>query len=168
MTTLQILLMEAAYLIFFAAVVYLTRPSLRRITGSLAGGAASGLVALSMISIAEANGWWSIPSRSAQYFWPQLFAGFAISMAPTFLIIWRISRRFAWRGLAIFLGAVALIGPPRDYMIASFFPEWMVFSPGFVPVLADEATYIGMVVVGYSVMRLVAGPDDRDFLASRK
>jgi hypothetical protein len=53
-------------------------------------------------------------------------------------------------------------------MIASSFPEWMVFSPGFVPVLADEATYIGMVVAGYSVMRSVAGPDDRDFLARTK
>lgn len=165
MTTLQIVLMEGAYLIFFAIVIYLTGPSLRRIAGSLAGGAASGLIALSMIGIAEASGWWSIPSRSARYFWLQLFAGFTVSMSPTFLIIWRVSRRFTWRGLAIFLGAVAVIGPPRDYMIARSFPEWMVFSPGVMPIFADELTYIGMVVAGYVVMRLVAGPDDQDTVA---
>jgi hypothetical protein len=86
-------------------------------------------------------------------------------MAPTFLILWRVVRRFSWRGLAIFLMAVAVIGPPRDYLIARSFPEWMVFSPGIVPVLIDAVTYVGMVAVGYLVMRWVAGRDDTDALA---
>ena len=154
--------MEGAYLIFFGVVIYLTRASTRRVAGSLAGGAAAGLIALSMIEVAEANGWWSIPSGSVSYFRLQLFVGIAVSMAPTFLIVWRVVRRFGWRGLAIFLASVAVIGPPRDYLIAKSFPEWMVFSPGIIPVLADAVTYVGMIAAGYAVMRYVAGPDDKD------
>jgi hypothetical protein len=56
------------------------------------------------------------------------------------------------------VGFVAFIGPPRDYLIAAKFPKWMVFAPGVAPILADAATYIGIVVVGHSVMRLIAGP----------
>jgi hypothetical protein len=48
-------------------------------------------------------------------------------------------------------------------LYAAKYPEWMVFAPGFAPVLADAATYVGIVAVGHAVMRLVAGParDDR-------
>jgi hypothetical protein len=157
--------MEGAYIVFFCGVICLTRASVRRVAGSLAGGAAAGSLAILMIAAAREEGWWSIPSGSVSYFWVQLFVGVAVSMAPTFLILWRVVRRFSWRGLAIFLMAVAVIGPPRDYLIARSFPEWMVFSPGIVPVLIDAVTYVGMVAVGYLVMRWVAGRDDTDALA---
>ena len=52
----------------------------------------------------------------------------------------RVARRFGWRGLAVFVAAVAVIGPPRDYLIAARFPDWMVFAPGVTPILADGAT----------------------------
>src|SRR5256885_2362379 len=120
MTTWQIVLMEGAYLVFFAVVIYFTRANVRRVAGSLAGGAAAGLFALFMIALAGAKGWWNIPSGSASYFRLQLFAGIAVSMAPTFLIVWRVVRRFGLRGLAVFLGAVAVVGPPRDYVIAKW------------------------------------------------
>ena len=41
----------------------------------------------------------------------------------------------------------------------------MVFSPGAAPILADSVTYIGIVVVGHAVMRLVSGPAREDGLA---
>ena len=47
------------------------------------------------------------------------------------------------------------------------FPKWMVFAPGVSPILADAATYIGIVLVGHSVMSLIAGPPTRDHLARR-
>ena len=53
--------------------------------------------------------------------------------------------------------ASAIIARPRDYAIAGAFPAWMTFSPGIAPVLADAAVYALLVVVGYAVMRLVAG-----------
>ena len=51
------------------------------------------------------------------------------------------------------------------YALAATFPAWMTFSPGIAPVLADAAAYALLVVVGYAVMRLVAGPAAADSLA---
>jgi hypothetical protein len=90
-----------------------------------------------------------------------------ISFSSIYLITWRVARRFGWRGLAVFIGAVAVIGPPRDYLIAATFPEWMVFAPGVAPIVADAATYVGIVALGHAVMRLIAGPAREDRLARR-
>ena len=122
---------------------------------------------LGAIALGEAQGWWRVPFTSTPYFLPLLYLGFAISCAPIYLLTWRVARRFGWRGLAVFLGAVAVVGPPRDYLYAATFPEWMVFAPGVAPILADSATYVGIVVVGHAVMRLVAGPAGEDRLAAR-
>ena len=73
-------------------------------------------------------------------------------------------RRFGWRGLAVCLVIVAIIGPPRDYLYAAKYPEWMVFAQGIAPILADAATYVGIVALGHAVMRLVAGPARGDRL----
>ena len=159
--------MTCLYLVALAAVIYFTRATLRRVAGALAGGAAVGFWALGAIALGEAQGWWRVPFASTPYFLPLLYLGFAISCAPIYLVTWRVARRFGWRGLAVFLGAVAVVGPPRDYLYAATFPEWMVFAPGVAPILADSATYVGIVVVGHAVMRLVAGPADEDRLAGR-
>jgi hypothetical protein len=79
-----------------------------------------------------------------------------------------VARRFAWRGLAVFLCAVAVIGPPRDYLIAATFPKWMVFAPGVAPILADATTYVGMVALGHAVMRVISGPANEDRLTRSK
>jgi hypothetical protein len=87
------------------------------------------------------------------------------SLTPIYLVTWRLARRFRWRGLAVFIGSVAVIGPPRDYLIATTFPKWMVFAPGATPILADAVTYVVIVAVGHTVMRLIAGPAIEDQLA---
>ena len=69
----------------------------------------------------------------------------------------------AWPGSVHWI--VAVIGPPRDYLIAATFPKWMVFAPGVIPILADAAAYVGMVAVGHAVMRFIAGPASEDQLA---
>ncbi len=158
MTTLQILLMDCIYLVFLGLLIYFTRATARRVIGALAGGAGAGFVGLGMIALSESQGWWRVPSGSVPYFRLQLFVAFAVSMAPVYLITWRVARRFGWRGLAIFIGGVIVIGPPRDYLVAATFPEWMVFAPGVAPILADAATYLGMMALGHILMRLVAGP----------
>lgn len=165
MTAQQIILMSCGYLIALGAVVYFTHAIARRVMGALAGGAVVGLMALGAIALGEARGWWRVPSGSTPYFLPLLYLGLAISCSPIYLITWRVARRFGWHGLAVFLAAVAVIGPPRDYLIAATFPEWMVFAPGVAPVLADAATYVGIVALGHAVMRLIAGPAGDDRLA---
>ena len=165
MTTLQMLVMIGLYAAALVAVIYFTRAPARRVTGALAGGAAVGLMALGSIKLCETLGWWKIPLASTPYFVFILYVGLAISCAPIYIVTWRVARRFGWRGLALFVVIVAVVGPPRDYLYVATFPKWMVFSPGLAPILADSVTYIGIVLVGHVVMRLVAGPAREDRLA---
>ena len=57
------------------------------------------------------------------------FLGFSVSYAPIALVAWRIERRFGWRGTACSAAAVCVLGPLRDYPIATRYPEFMVFGP---------------------------------------
>lgn len=165
MTTQQIILFSCAYLVEFGSVIYFTRATARRFVGSVIGGAAAGLLGLGAIGLCEGLGWWRVPFVSTPYFLPLFYLGLSISLMPIYLVTWRVARRFGWRGLAVFIGIVTIIGPPRDYLIAAMFPKWMVFAPGAGPVLADGATYAGIVILGHAVMRLIAGPAREDRLA---
>jgi hypothetical protein len=165
MTTQVIILWTCAYLIELCAVIYFTRANTRRFVGALVGGAAAGLLGMGAIALSEAMGWWQIPVASTASFLPLFYVGLAISLTPIYLVTWRLARRFGWRGPAVFIGIVAVIGPPRDYLIAATFPKWMVFAPGVIPILADAAAYVGMVAVGHAVMGLIAGPASKDQLA---
>jgi hypothetical protein len=165
MTTLQMLLMIGLYAAALVAVIYFTRATARRVAGALVGGAAAGLMALGSIKLCETLGWWKIPSASTPYFGFILYVGLAVSCSPIYLVSWRVARRFGWRGLAVFVVVVAVVGPPRDYLYAATFPKWMVFSAGLAPILADSVTYSSIVLVGHIVMRLVAGPAREDRLA---
>ena len=153
------------YLVELAAIIYFTRATSRRVVGAMAGGAVVGLMMLGAIALGKAQGWWQVPFASTPYFLPLLYLGSAISCAPIYLITWRVTRRFGWRGLVVSIGIAAVMGPPRDYWIAAMFPEWMVFAPGLAPILADSATYVAIVVLGHAVMGLLAGPVGRDRLA---
>src|SRR5260370_36817594 len=112
MTTQQIILMTGAYSLALVAAVYFTRATSRRVVGALAGGATVGLMVLGMIALCEAIGWWRVPFASTPYFLLLLYLGLAISCSPIYLITWRVARRFGWRGLAVVLGAAAVIRPP--------------------------------------------------------
>ena len=165
MTTQQILVFTAGYLMALVAAVYFTRASQRRVFGAMAGGIVVGLFAMATIAGCEALGWWRVPMAPTPWFRTLFYLGFVISSAPIYLVTWRVARRFGSRGLALCIGIVAVIGPPRDYLYAAMFPKWMVFSPGIAPVLADSACYIGIVAIGHAVMRWVAGPARADALA---
>ena len=116
MTTQQILLMTGLYLAASVVVIYFTRATARRVVGALVGGAAVALIALRVITLCERLGWWKIPFASTSYFVPLFFLGLAISCTPIYLVTWRVARRFGWRGLAVCVAIVAIVGPPRDYL----------------------------------------------------
>jgi hypothetical protein len=159
-----LLILTGAYFVELVVVIYFTRATLRRVVGALAGGVAVALMSLGMIGLCEALGWWRIPFASTTFLMTMLGIGLAISCSPIYLITWRIARRFGWRGLAVFAGVVIVIGPPRDYLIALKHPEWMVFSPGAAPILADAVAYLGIVLLGHAVMRFVSGASGADVL----
>jgi hypothetical protein len=167
MTTQQLILMAIVYAVALAAAIHFTRATARRVGGALAGGAIVGLMLMGVIVLFESLGWWRVPFGTSQYFPLVLYIGIAISLSPIYLVTWRVARRFGWRGLAICVGIASVIGPPRDYLIAAIYPEWMVFGPGVAPILADSATCAGMVALGHAVMRIVAGPAGGDPLVSR-
>lgn len=166
MTTQQLHLFNAMYLVILVVVAVLTRATARRIAGALTGGVAVGVMALGIITLGERVGWWHMPITWEPYFLTVMLIGSPL-IGFIFLITWRIARRFGWRGLAVCLIAVAIIGPPRDYWYMSRFPEWGAYAPGVAPVLAISAAYVLSAVLGHGVMRLVAGPAREDRLARR-
>jgi hypothetical protein len=164
MTTQQIMIVTCAYLVALVAVVYFTRPTSRRVVGALAGGAVVGFFGIGAIVLGNALGLWRVPITWTPYFLGLFYLGLAISVTPIYLVTWRVARRFGWHGLAVFIGVVAVIGPPRDYLYAATYPAWMVFAPGVAPILADSLAYVGIVAIGHAVMRLIAGPSGEDRL----
>jgi hypothetical protein len=167
MTTQQLHQFNGLYLVALVVVAILTRATARRIAGALAGGTALAFVALGIIAIGEKLGWWHMTITWEPYFLTLLLIDFAISCAAIYLITWRIARRFGGRGLWVVVVVLAVLGPVRDYQYMARFPEWGAYGPGIAPVLAIAATYVIMVVLGQSVMRLVAGPAREDRLARR-
>lgn len=166
MTTQQLHLFNALYLVVLIVVALLTRATAQRIVGSLAGGAAGGVVGLGIIALGERVGWWHMSITWKPYFLTLMLIDFTLC-AFIFLITWRIARRFGCRGLGVVLLFLAVIGPPRDFWYMRRFPEWGSYGPGVAPVLAISATYVILVLLGHGVMRLVAGPAREDRLARR-
>ncbi len=167
MTTNQIIIVTCAYMIVLVAVIYFTRATLWRVVAALAGGAVVGFMGMGAIVLGNTLGLWRAPIFWTPYFLALFYLGLSISVTPIYLVTWRVVRRFGWRGLAVCLVVVAIIGPPRDYLYAAKYPAWMVFAPGVAPILADAATYVGIVAVGHAVMRLVAGPSGADRLRNK-
>jgi hypothetical protein len=167
MTTRQLIWMTLAYLVVLVAVVYFTRATVRRVLGALLGGAVVGVMLLGEIALGESVGWWRAPMASTPSFLTLFCVGAATSCSPIYLVTWRVVRRYGWRGLALCLLVAAAIGPPRDYLIATIYPEWIVFAPGIAPVLAVSAAYVSIVAVGHGIMRLIAGLAQQDRLAQR-
>ena len=157
--------MIAFYLLLTVAVAYFTRAKILRMVGALAGGAVFASVALPALALGERQGWWHLPNSGSWTFQLLLWIGFAVSCVPTYLVLWRVVRRFGGRGLAVCVVICTIIGPPRDYWITAMFPAWMTFAPGITPVLADATLYALLVVIGHVVMRLVVGTAQSDALA---
>jgi hypothetical protein len=164
MTTHQLHLFNALYLVVFVVVAVVTRATMRRIAGALAGGVAAGAVALGLVMVGEWAGWWHMAIPWEPYPLTVMLIGLPL-IGFIFLITWRITRRFGWRGLAVASVVAAVIGPPRDYWYMRHFPEWGSYAPGVAPVFAISAIYVAVVLVGHAVMRVVAGPARQDRLA---
>ena len=158
MTTFEIIVMTAAYAVALLAVVYFSRPPARRFAGALTGGFAAGCLGVGAMVLGEAVGVWWISLPSTPVVWALFYAGFALSLTPIYLVTWRIARKFAWRGFAVCLVVVGVIGPPRDYLYAKMYPRWMVFGHGVAPVVVDAATYVALVALGHLTMWTVSGP----------
>jgi len=117
-TPLQIIVVTCLYFVALLIVIYFTRAKARRILGAFIGGAAVGLFGMRAILLGNTLGLWRVPISWTPLFLTLFYLGLTISVTPIYLVTWRVARRFGWRGLAVCLGVVAIIGPPRDYLYA--------------------------------------------------
>jgi hypothetical protein len=161
----QLIWITCGYLVAFVVVVYFTRATARRVLGALAGGLVATILFLGMNVLGVKIGWWQSTLPSTPGLLGLFYLSTAISLSPMYLVTWRVARRFGWSGLAVCFVAAAVIGPPRDYLIAAAYPDWIVFAPGLAPVVAVSVTYVGIVALGHAIMRLVAGSAAGDQLA---
>ena len=166
MTEQQLYGFTCLYLVLTVAVAILTRATLRRIVGALAGSAVCGPAAFGIIALAERAGWWHFAIPWKPYFLALLWVS-VVLCAFVFLLTWRVARRFGGRGLAVLLVTSAVLGPFRDSWYMARFPEWGSYAPGIAPMLAISAAYVILGILGHGTMRLVAGPAAADRLARR-
>jgi hypothetical protein len=150
--------------ILFAIIAFFSRAGLRRILGVLL--AAIPVIPMVMFydKIASHFGWWHYPSvvaASAPFAW---YVAAALGYGAAFgLIGWRVTRRWKMRGLLAFLLLFALFGAARDYGY-SVTTQFIVFSPGLVPLLADLFAYGSAAAVVQLLMRWIVGPAQSDTL----
>jgi hypothetical protein len=167
MTTRLLILADGVALILLGITVYLTRATLRRFVGALIGGFTVTALIAGVDALARERGWWSYPNVSTPYGLLLLYLAAALWYgAGVALIGWRLTRRFAWRGLVGLVGAATILGPVRDYAYAAL-TGVIVFAPGAGPALLDAACWGCGIALVQGVMRPVAGPARSDRLRQR-
>jgi len=167
MKTQQLVLIAAScvYLVGMVVTAYLTRATMRRVAGALIGGVAVGLVGVGIECLAHAMGWWRYPFVETPYGPPLIYPVVVFLFTALALLGWRVTRRFGWRGQAAFVSVVTIVGTLRDYRIAAWLPQFIVFEPGIRIILVDAACWAGLLVLALTVMRFVAGSVRGDPLA---
>ena len=164
-TELILIVANCVYLVVVVVVAYFTRATRRRVTGALLGGAAVGLVGVGVESLAHAMEWWRYPSIDTPYGPPLMYPVVVLMFAALALVGWRVTRRFGWRGQVAFLCAVAIFGTLRDYRVAAWLPQFIVFAPGIGTVFVDAACWASLLALAQAVMWLVCGPAREDLSA---
>jgi CDP-diglyceride synthetase len=151
--------------LMLVVVAYFARATRRRIAGALIG--AIPIIPMVMLydRFAAQQGWWHYPSVTtataplAWYIAAALWYGAALG-----LVGWRAIRRFATRGLLVFVVVFALFGVTRDYLY-SVTTRLIVFGPGLVPLIADLFAYASAAAMVQLLMYWIAGPAQADPLA---
>src|SRR5262245_29724367 len=113
-----LLLASCVYAAFFVVAVYFTRTPTRRVVGAVAGGVGVAAAGVGVEALCQALGVWRYSWSDTGYGSPLMYPGLALMWATLSLIGWRVMRRFGWRGEAIFLAAVTVLGTLRDYLHA--------------------------------------------------
>lgn len=168
MTSQQLMLLAmAVYAVVLGVTIYFTRATTRRALAALAGGAVVAVAGFGVEVLCQALGVWRYPWSDTGYGSPLMYAGLVLVWTILALIGWRVTRRFGWRGQAVFLTAVTVLGTLRDYMYAWRTPELIAFAPGPATVLIDAACWAGLTTLAQVVMRLLAGRAVADRLARR-
>ena len=168
MSPQQLLLVGmGVYLAYLCAAVYFTRASVRRVLGALVGGVVVAVFGFGVELVCQALGQWHYPSDDTGRGPLLMYPSLALHWATLALIGWRVMRRYGWRGEAVFLASVALLGTLRDYFVAEQALGAIVLAPGVTTVLVDIVCWAGQTALAQALMWPVAGPATADRLARR-
>jgi len=133
----------------------------------LAGGLAVAVVGVGVEVVCQTLRLWRYHSTEQRYGPLLMYPVLVLMWAVYSLIGWRVMRRFGWRGQAVFLSAVTVLGTLRDYLEAGQALRLIALAPGITTVLVDAVCWAGLTALAQGVMRLVAGPSASDSLARR-
>jgi hypothetical protein len=139
----------------------LTRASLRRAAGGLAGGLGFLLLNISVDQLAKDAGWWSYPAYSSSGSLPLIYYGLSGMVFAAFTLVgWRIARQYSWRGIASFILVWGLWGVIHDVGGSTLFAgsQLMQFGPGFIPPVADFCLYAAGMGLALVILRWLGGP----------
>jgi hypothetical protein len=153
-----LILASCVYLSLLVATIYFSRATTRRVVGALAGGGAVAVVGAGVEALAHALGWWKYPSDDTPIGPVAMYPALVVLVAFLALIGWVITRRFGWLGTAVFLGALAVVGTLRDYLLAGKLMGLIVFAPGALIAIIDGFLWAGLTALAIAVMRLISGP----------
>src|SRR5262249_17829542 len=101
---------------WFGVAVFLTRASLRRAAGALAGGMLFGAIWIVESRIDHLMGWWHnrLAETTNQFSIPKLLFLTAVFTSGVYLLVsWRLARRFGRTAVAVFIVVVAVIVTAR-------------------------------------------------------
>jgi len=168
MSPQQLLLVGmGVYLAYLCAAVHFTRASVRRVLGALVGGVVVAVFGFGVELVCQALGQWHYPSDDTGRGPLLMYPSLALLWATLALIGWRVMRRYGWRGEAVFLASVALLGTLRDYFVAGQALGAIVLAPGVTTVLVEIVCWGGQTAMAQALMWSVAGPAGADLLARR-
>jgi hypothetical protein len=153
-----LILASCVYLSLLAAAIYFTGASARRVVGALVGGGAVALVGAGVEAFAHARAWWSYPSDDTPIGPVGMYPAIVVLIAFLALIGWTVARQFGWRGTAVFLSTLAVVGTLRDYLLAAKLMHLINFAPGAWLKIIDGLLWAGLTALALATMRLVSGP----------
>ena len=162
-----LLVAMGVHLAYLCAAVHFTRASVRRVLGALVGGVVVAVFGFGVELVCQALGQWHYPSDDTGRGPLLMYPSLALLWATLALIGWRVMRRYGWRGEAVFLASVALLGTLRDYFVAGQALGAIVLAPGVTTVLVEIVCWGGQTAMAQALMWSVAGPAGADRLARR-
>ena len=163
-----LLVAMGVHLAYLCAAVHFTRASVRRVLGALVGGVVVAVFGFGVELVCQALGQWHYPSDDTGRGPLLMYPSLALLWATLALIGWRVMRRYGWRGEAVFLASVALLGTLRDYFVAEQALGAIVLAPGVTTVLVEIVCWGGQTAMAQALMWSVAGPAGADRLARRQ
>ena len=149
------------------ASVYLTRATSLRVAGALAGGLPVAAAMVIKFRVGRPFGWWRSgftgDPHPMSLLSPLFPLTIALAGAAYLLVCWRVSRRFGWAGLTLFI--VALSGELALHDRFLWDPALNIATVGIYPMLTDAALWALGFALGHGIMRLIAGPARSDVFA---